>query len=635
MGVKFFRWGLLALALWGLAWARSYSLERVEQDVYLQPDGRVRVVDVRTWRFEGAYREVFLEIDPRRGGQVRFEEAVALDDGRPVRYEVQGNRISITAGPPDASGNLPVLAENQSRIFRISYTLTGEITVASDVALFDRQVLEPEHAAVDAYVLRLHAPQAVPERFRVFIFTGRGRIGTLEFDQAKQVATVQIAPVSQDEFVRSRVILASRVFNTSTLNQPRFEQWLQETEEETRTFRERSRQLIENQQVPGWAWVLGAGPLGLFLLLFGFFMRAYQRYGREPRTEEVGRYYREPAEEIPPGMVPYVMTQGDPGQSMLGRMISATLLDFARRGSVELIRHENPGLFGLFGGVETHFKLVSPPENASGLETEVWNLLRAAAGKDGVVRPEELKNYFQRHPSLLASMSRRPRAVYEAAHGKLLDAGSARVAVHWGGWLVGLGFLFLVLSLTLGPILLDRLGGPVWVGALMASGFLSGVGFMIMGLLAFNVLGRWMPDKLLNARRWQAYRNFLADFSQMESAPPEHFKMWDYHFIYAAALGVAERYLRNLRQIAQKRPDVMAVPRWIPGQNLGQTPQVMASSSDMLRQISQMTGGLEQITRNLESLERALKPSSSGSGGGFGGSSSGGSSGGGGSSGAR
>jgi len=625
----------MALALWGLAWGKSYSLERVEQDVYLQADGLVRVVDVRTWRFEGTFREVFLEIDPRPGGRVRFEEASALDDGRPVQYQVQGNRISITAGPPDRSGNLPVLAENQSRTFRISYNLTGEITVASDAALFDRQVLEPEHAAVGTYVLRLHAPQAVPERFRVFIFTGQGRIGTLEFDQARQVATVQIAPVSQDEFVRSRVILASRVFGTPTLNQPRFEQWLQETEEETRAFRERSRRLIENQRVPDWAWLLAAGPPGLFIVLLGLFLSAYRRFGREPRTEEVGRYYREPAEEIPPGLVPYVMTQGDPGQAMLGRMISATLLDFARRGSVELIRHERPGVLGLFGGVETHFKLVAPPENATALETEVWNLLRSAAGRDGVVRPEELKNYFQRHPSLLSSMSRRPRAIYEAAHGKLLDARSGQAAALWGGGLLGLGFLLVLVSLILGPILLDSLEGAVWVGVVMASGFLSGLGFIVLGLLALNVLARWMPDKLLNAKRWQAYRSFLTDFSQMESAPAEHFRMWDYHFVYAAALGVAERYLRNLRQIAQRRPDLIAVPRWIPGQNLGQTSQAMASSSDMLRQIALMTGGLEQITRNLESLERALKPSSSGSGGGFGGSSSGGSSGGGGSSGAR
>jgi len=42
---------------------------------------------VRTWRFDGAFREVFLEIDPRQGGAVRFEEARALD-GRPIRYTV-------------------------------------------------------------------------------------------------------------------------------------------------------------------------------------------------------------------------------------------------------------------------------------------------------------------------------------------------------------------------------------------------------------------------------------------------------------------------------------------------------------------------------------------------------------------
>lgn len=628
------RSGLVALVFLALAWGRSYSLERVEQDVYLQAGGLVRVVDVRTWRFDGAFREVFLEIDPRPGGVVRFEEAQALDSGPPIRYEVQGNRISLTAGPPDRSGNLPVLAENQSRTFRISYTLSNEITVARDAALFDRQVLEPEHAAVDTYLLRLHAPKPAPEQFRVFVFTGRGRIGTLEFDQAKQVAIVRLSPVSQNEFVRARVILEAEAFAFRSVNQPRLEQWLQETEEETRSFRERSRQLTENQQMPGWAWALAAGPGLLLIVLFGFFWQAYQRYGREPRIEEVGRYYREPAEAIPPGLVPYVMTQADPGQSMLGRLISATLLDFARRGSVELIRHENPGILGLFASTETHFKLVAPPENATALEMEVWNVLRAAAGKDSVLRPDELKKYFQQHPSLLTSLSRRPRAIYEATYGKLLDPQSSKAAVRWGGWLVGLGFVSLLLTFTAGPSLLDAQNGALWVGVLMLSGILAGIGFLVLGFLAFGVLARWMPDKLLNAKRWQAYRNFLADFSQMEQAPAEHFKIWDYHFVYAAALGVAERYLRNLRRVAEQRPEVLAVPRWIPGANLSQAGSVMASG-DMLQQISQMAGGLEQITRNLESLERALRPSSSGTGGGFGGSSRGGSSGGGGSSGAR
>ena len=629
--MKLLRSGLATLVFLALAWGKSYSLERVEQDVYLQADGLVRVVDVRTWRFDGAFREVFLEIDPRQGGAVRFEEARALD-GRPIRYTVQGNRIRLTAGPPDPSGNLPVLAENQSRTFLISYTLSNEVTVASDAALFDRQVLEPEHAAVNRYLLRLHAPRPL-ELFRVFIFTGRGRIGSLEFDPSKQVATVRLAPVSKNEFVRARVILDAGAFAFRSLDEPRLEQWLQETEKETRGFRERSRQLIENQQVPGWAWALDVSPLLLLLVLFGFFLRAYSRYGREPQTEEVGRYYREPAEQIPPGLVPYVLTQADPGQNMLGRMISATLLDFARRGSVELIQRKNSGMLGLLRSDETHFKLVAPPANATELEMEVWNLLRSAAGPDGVLRPDELKTYLQWRPGLLSRISRRPRAIYEANYGRLLDPKSSQAAVQWGGWLVVLGVLFFLLTLTVGPYLLDTQGGALWVGVLMTSGVLAGIGFMTLGFLAFGTLKRWRPQKLLNARRWQAYRNFLADFSQMESAPAEHFKMWDYHFVYAAALGVAERYLRNLQEVAQRRPEVVAVPRWVPGQSLGQAGSVMASSS-MLQQISQMTEGLAQVARNLESLERALKPSG-GSGGGFGGSSSGGSSGGGGSSGAR
>ncbi|MCV4732376.1 hypothetical protein OFB80_31270, partial [Escherichia coli] len=83
------------------------------------------------------------------------------------------------------------------------------------------------------------------ERFRVFLFTGRGRIGSLEFGADKQVATVQLAPVGENEFVRSRVILAARVFATPTINAPRFEEWLKETEAETNSFRERARRAQE------------------------------------------------------------------------------------------------------------------------------------------------------------------------------------------------------------------------------------------------------------------------------------------------------------------------------------------------------------------------------------------------------
>ncbi|NJK43826.1 MAG: hypothetical protein HC933_05665 [Pleurocapsa sp. SU_196_0] len=72
------------------------------------------------------------------------------------------------------------------------------------------QLLTGSHAETRNYTIRLHAPAANPDPFRVFIFTGRSRIGTLTFSGS--VATIQLPVVSEDEFVRVRAFLPTSQF---------------------------------------------------------------------------------------------------------------------------------------------------------------------------------------------------------------------------------------------------------------------------------------------------------------------------------------------------------------------------------------------------------------------------------------
>ncbi|NJK43828.1 MAG: DUF2207 domain-containing protein [Pleurocapsa sp. SU_196_0] len=180
-------------------------------------------------------------------------------------------------------------------------------------------------------------------------------------------------------------------------------------------------------------------------------------------------------------------------------------------------------------------------------------------------------------------------------------------------------------SLFGGFFLLESLT-PVGVG-LMIAGVLN----ILLGVVASVALPRWKPDKLLNAKRWTAYKNFLTDFSAMNQAPAEHLKLWDYHFVYASALGVSQKYLENVKRLAEAHPNYYHSPVWIPyyggitGPGIGNN---VTGLADQLVAIN----SLSSIATNLSSLESALNPSSSGSSGGFGGGSSGGSSGGGGSS---
>jgi uncharacterized membrane protein len=157
----------------------------------------------------------------------------------------------------------------------------------------------------------------------------------------------------------------------------------------------------------------------------------------------------------------------------------------------------------------------------------------------------------------------------------------------------------------------------------------AGMLILLGGILAGISLSKWNADKLLNAKRWLAYKNFLQDFSQMETAPAEHLKLWDYHFVYASALGVAQPYLKNLRTLAERYPQYYHAPYWLPTSYYNSN---MTDLNDLSSQLAAVNS-LATLSSNLSSLESALS-STSGSGGGFGGGSSGGSSGGGGSSGA-
>lgn len=611
------KWLLLLFLAWlclpNLAAAKSFTFSSIEQDLYFQADGRVRVIDTRTYNFDGDYSKAYLNVDSR--GQVNFEGVTALD-GKPFSgFTVDGTTI-----------NWSYQASSEERTFRIVYTMSGELEVAQDGTKFDRQILEPEHVAVGNYTVRLHAPNGSPDPFKVFIFSRDSRIGTLEFNDAKGMATINMQNVAEDEWVRTFVILPAAQFLNKTRQDKQIDTWLEGLKIETAAFRNASAQAVARggfapPPPPPPAWLLALPFLGA-LFFGGNIWTAYQKYGREPNIPEVGKYYREPAENIPPGIVPYVQGVIDPGSSALGAAISATLLDFTRRGFLELRKGQSAGFLGMGKKEETQFEIAKRPQSGelSDFEEEIWSILNRARGFDNIITQSELKTYFVSASSSLQALSSLPRKWYESSHGSLLDDSNSSKTTPITIAALVLGFLGFIGGFVLITMDLGALGA-----ATMVAGILTTLG----GILAGISLSKWNADKLLNAKRWGAYRNFLTDFSQMEQAPMEHLKLWDYHFVYATALGVAQPYLKNIQTLAERYPQYYHPPYWLPRSYYTND---LTGMTDLSQQLAAVNS-LATISNNLSSLNSALS-SSSGSGGGFSGGSSGGSSGGGGSSGA-
>jgi uncharacterized membrane protein len=593
--------------------AKSFTFSSIEQDIYFQADGRVRVIDTRTYNFDGDFSKAYLTVDSR--GSVQFEGVQALDGKAFYGFTVDGNTI-----------NWSYAASNEQRQFRIIYSMAGELDVAQDGAKFDRQVLEPEHVPVGNYTVRLRAPNGSPDPFKVFVFSRNARLGTLSFDDPKGIATVSMENVSEDEWVRTFVLLPAGQFLSRNLEGNLLPTWLEGLKVETSAFRNASAQAIARggfapPPPPPPAWLLALPFFGV-LFFGGTIWNTYQKYGREPSIPEVGKYYREPAENIPPGVVPFVMGMMNPSGAALGAAISATLLDFTRRGFLELRKGQTNGFFGVGKKEEVQFELAKRPQDneLTDFEEEVWSIVNRARGFDNVVTQTELKMYFTMNSSSVQTLSSVPRAWYENSHGALFDNSNANKTTPITIAALVIGFVGFVGGFVLLPLGLEALGAATMVAGML---------ILLGGILAGISLSKWNADKLLNAKRWLAYKNFLQDFSQMETAPAEHLKLWDYHFVYASALGVAQPYLKNLRTLAERYPQYYHAPYWLPTSYYNSN---MTDLNDLSSQLAAVNS-LATLSSNLSSLESALS-STSGSGGGFGGGSSGGSSGGGGSSGA-
>lgn len=48
--------------------------------------------------------------------------------------------------------------------------------------------------------------------------------------------------------------------------------------------------------------------------------------------------------------------------------------------------------------------------------------------------------------------------------------------------------------------------------------------------------------------KWQAFKNFLSDYSQLEEAKITSIHLWEQYFVYAIALGVSEKVVKAYKK---------------------------------------------------------------------------------------
>jgi len=573
---------LLGAMLLSFAWAR-FEWRDVVQEVTLLADGGVVVRDERTlWTPDEDFAEAFICVGHSSNERVTFIDAGTV----PPSSAALGFSRACVGGTELVVSH--VARVKQSRVV-FEYRIDDSLQLHSDVVQWYWNVLQREHPTVVGYRLEVRAPGPMAEPYEAFVMRYRNpETPRVSLSGDRSLLSVAFDRIGDGDGVEVRYLMDPRLFEvrgeTSGL-----EVFLRDQLVVSGLEREALADVARRRH-PAWM-VLS---LALVVFLAAGIWRSYRAVGREAPTDAM-RYAFEPPSELPPAAVTAIRYQILSDNAMAPGWF-ATIMDLARRDVL--------GLEGEGRSFVITVPSEAPSEQLLPFEASLIAYLQAAvkgSKEPGRLRLAQLTRYSRaRGREHFRSWGPSVRGwLVEVWGGPLLSPASVQATTLW----VIVSVLSMVVSFIAFASYVD---GPAAVAVGLAA--LASIIALAVSLLA---LPAWTPDVAQERAGWLAFRRTLSDYTRMKDAPPDFFHLWDRYYVYAAALGVAEQFLRNFERLAT---------------------QLQLEEASLMRRAGWLSGvkarDLRSFSRSVSALSSAL--AKSGTSASRGGSSAGGGGGGGG-----
>jgi uncharacterized membrane protein len=587
---------LLFFLFLSITFANDYEWRDVVQTVDIQANGDVFVTDERTLWTDEDFGEAYICIHLGPSQTLTLLE----DSGSLSGHDARAFQQNCESG---ARGQ-EVVVKHPYRIIegrvRFHYKLENTVNFYTDVVEWYWIILEQEHPPIRGYELTVNIPGSMAEPFNAYVHRfNNPEEPTVKLSENRQTLRVSFERIPADDGVEIVYLMNPSLF-TRKGTTPGFEKAL-ERESEIAGIQERERESLIFRSDPRW----GLGGLGIFGALLAGLITMFRRVGREPDIQTM-KYPFEPPSDIPPAAVTALGRQMF-SRSDMGNAFHATIMDLARRGYAEFANEEG----GMFGRKKfaMQLNLSKSTEELLPFESDVLSYLKRAAATGG--QPEkldfnELKRFSEKNASsFMLGWAKKPRNwIEQKLGGDLITPESKAATNKWAGVCLVAGLVCIL--------------GGIFLTAGLATGILifTGILCIIMIFVGAAVLPSWREDVAPEVYGWEGFKRTLTDYTQMKDAPDDFFKLWDKYFCYAAALGVAEKYLKNIQRAAPTRGMEETVRQrgvWMGSMTSG------SNFSSFSQSISSMTSAL-----NSASASASSGGSSSGGGGGGGGGSSGG-----------
>ena len=580
-----------------VSFAANYRIEKLDIEANLQKDGSMVVSEAVTYDID-EINGVYFDIDAKGFGELEDLQVFEDDPKTSSFKEVDTSNYEVSVS--DELYRIKLYSKNQNNIrtFKFVYKLPEAVKVYDDVAQFNRKMVGQEWQQGIKYIT---AKVIVPvptdyDNSNILVF-GHGPL-TGEVDREENTVVYKLDDYYPGDFLEAHILMEPEIFseyNKSKIVHKDMKQELLDMEaklaDEANAERDKA---IKKQEMIDKVFEKPGLIFGVFSSIWGVLMfYIYGIYRRRNRVKNsVGKYLRELPDDSSPALVGSFMTD-----SISGNEILATIVDLIRRKILRLETSEEKSIITLVGNTE----------KLSAQERVIVDIYINDFG-DGKSLDLKSFGFFQKVPMSTARKFEKWKTIIQSEMN--------RKDLVFEGF-KGMGKNLFYKSLC-GIILGIKFFGNILEKAMESKMFLI---IIIMGVILLISLtkARYPRKELAEAKdKWQAFKNFLSDYSQLEEAKITSVHLWEQYFVYAVALGVSEKVVK-----AYKKALDMGVINDVQGVNsLAYSPIFNPMFS---RSFSNLNGMVSRTnSRASSAIVASRRSSSSGGGGGFGSGSSGG-----------
>ena len=588
---------VLSLLLFTTIFGRTvYEIERLDIVANIERDGSLEVEE-RVIYDIGKINGILYNIDALGYGKFTDLQIFYEDDGefKQARNNTAPSEGNFTVSVDDGLYKIKLYApsQNERKEFIFRYNLTRGVTVYRDIAQLNRKMVGKEwQNSIGNISVTVYLPESV-KKDDIYAFGHGPLTGNIEILDGKSVRYT-LNDYRPGEFLEVNLLFPKNIltsFNPLLMkNKSALKEILDMEGKLAKEAKEDRKRAIIGFYLGRVVLVLAVA-WWLFLVVF-IYLKNSKRYKVE---NEYGEYFRELPDDYSPSIAGTLVSRN---LYPSGRELFAMLLDLVRKGHLKLEEGE-----------------------------KTTTLILQESGKPLSEEEKFILNWYIRE------LGDGEKIVLESVEASIKGRGGAKeFNRNYERWrtIVYTDMLEKNLKMDKRDKFSTSLGIFTGIAYFIGGGMLvvyfQSELFILMILLGFILLPytfsrkRASLEKEKAISRWEAFKKFLVDYSNLEEAKLASIELWEHYFVYAVALGVAEKVAKGYSKIMSKKGEESTI---IGGRGYRNNSFMnMYLYSHAFRSMERNTSFVAQ--RAMESVARSSRSSARGRGGGFSGGSSGG-----------